>query len=152
MSQQFWQIILEREGPDCLARLICRGPDFAALSEHQLSGFGLRRSGGGLGEFLWGVQGCWPGYGKPGGKHGQPQKNASWNSHLLWIYRWWQCFLASVQWAAGRRCSYSTWTFFLSPFCGKFLFDKAGLCFPNCLCILDPNIPEKAHIAGAIQC
>ena len=32
-------IILEREGPDCLAQLICRGPDFAALSEHQLSGF-----------------------------------------------------------------------------------------------------------------
>jgi hypothetical protein len=29
-----------REGPDCLARLICRGPDFVALSEHQLSGFG----------------------------------------------------------------------------------------------------------------
>ena len=38
--QQFQQIILEKEGPDCLARLICRGPDFAALSEHQLSGFG----------------------------------------------------------------------------------------------------------------
>ena len=28
------------ESPDYLARLICRGPDFAALSEHQLSGFG----------------------------------------------------------------------------------------------------------------
>ena len=31
---------LEREDPDCLARLICRDPDFAALSEGQLSGFG----------------------------------------------------------------------------------------------------------------
>jgi hypothetical protein len=27
-----------REG--CLAQLICRGPDFAVLSEHQLSEFG----------------------------------------------------------------------------------------------------------------
>ena len=38
--QQFRLIILEREGPDCLALQICRGPDFAALSEHQLSEFG----------------------------------------------------------------------------------------------------------------
>ena len=34
------RIILEREDPDCLARLICRGPDFVALSAHQESGFG----------------------------------------------------------------------------------------------------------------
>ena len=32
----FCRYILERESPDCLAQLICRGPDFAALSEHQL--------------------------------------------------------------------------------------------------------------------
>ena len=48
----FGQIILERKGPDCLARLICRVPDFAALSEHQLTGFGRRRNGEGLGESL----------------------------------------------------------------------------------------------------
>ena len=29
-----------------------------------------------------------------------------------------------------------------------FLFEKASLCFPNCLCILVPNFPEKLHIAG----
>ena len=45
-----------RKGPNCLARLICRGPDFAALSEHQLTGFGRRRNGKGLGELLWGVE------------------------------------------------------------------------------------------------
>ena len=28
------------EGSDFLSQLICRGPDFAALSEHHLSGFG----------------------------------------------------------------------------------------------------------------
>ena len=33
----------------------------------------------------------------------------------------------------------------------KFLFEKASLCFPNCLCILAPNFPEKLHIAGTIQ-
>ena len=49
---------LERKGPDCLARLICRSPDFAALSEHQLTGFGRRRNGEGLGELLWGLQCC----------------------------------------------------------------------------------------------
>ena len=46
------------EGPDCLAMLICRGQDFAALSEHQLTEFGRRRNGEGLGELLWGVQCC----------------------------------------------------------------------------------------------
>ena len=51
-------LILEKDGPDCLARLICRGPDFAALSEHQLTRFGRRRNGEGLGELLWGVQCC----------------------------------------------------------------------------------------------
>ena len=30
----------QKEGPDCLALLICTGPGFAALSEHLLSGFG----------------------------------------------------------------------------------------------------------------
>ena len=49
--------ILEREGPDYLAHLICRGPDFAALSEHQLSGFGRRRNGEGFGGLLWRVLG-----------------------------------------------------------------------------------------------
>ena len=34
----------------------------------------------------------------------------------------------------------------------KFLFEKASLCFPSCLCILVPNFPEKLHIAGAIRC
>jgi hypothetical protein len=34
----------------------------------------------------------------------------------------------------------------------KFLFEKASLVFPNCLCILVPNFPEKLHIVGAIQC
>ena len=38
-----------RKGPDCLTRPICRGPDYAALSEHQLSEFGRRRNRGGLG-------------------------------------------------------------------------------------------------------
>jgi hypothetical protein len=38
--QQWQQVILGGEGPDCLAQLICTGPVFAALSEHQLSGFG----------------------------------------------------------------------------------------------------------------
>ena len=33
---------------------------------------------------------------------------------------------------------------------GKFMFEKASLCFPNCLCILVPNFPTKLHIAGAI--
>ena len=33
----------------------------------------------------------------------------------------------------------------------NFLFEKASLCFPNCLCILVLNFPEKLHIAGAIQ-
>ena len=33
----------------------------------------------------------------------------------------------------------------------KFLFEKASLCFPNCLCILVPNFPEKLNIAGAIR-
>ena len=47
-----------KRGPDCLARLICRGPDFAAISEHQLTGFGRRRNGEGLGELLWVVQCC----------------------------------------------------------------------------------------------
>ena len=40
--------MLEREGPDCLAQLICTGPCFAAVSEHLLSGFGnekLRKFG-----------------------------------------------------------------------------------------------------------
>ena len=32
----------------------------------------------------------------------------------------------------------------------KFLFEKAGLSFSDCLCILVPNFPEKLHIAGAI--
>ena len=32
----------------------------------------------------------------------------------------------------------------------KFLFEKASLCFPNCLCILVPNFPEKLNIVGAI--
>jgi hypothetical protein len=32
--QPFWQITLEKEF--CLAQLICRDPDFAVLSEHQL--------------------------------------------------------------------------------------------------------------------
>ena len=37
-------IILEREGPDCQAQLICRDSDFAALSEHQLlAGVGVAR-------------------------------------------------------------------------------------------------------------
>ena len=54
--QQFRLIILEREGPDCLSRLICRGPDFAALSEHQLSGFGCRKNGGGMCKLLWGYR------------------------------------------------------------------------------------------------
>ena len=34
----------------------------------------------------------------------------------------------------------------------KFLFEKASLCFPNCLCILVPNFSEKLHIVGAIRC
>ena len=33
-----------------------------------------------------------------------------------------------------------------------FLFEKASLCFLNCLCILVPNFPEKLHITGAIRC
>ena len=33
-----------------------------------------------------------------------------------------------------------------------FLFKKVSLCFPNCLCILIPNFPEKLHVAGAIRC
>ena len=34
----------------------------------------------------------------------------------------------------------------------KFLFEKASHSFPNCLCILVPNFPEKLHIPGAIRC
>ena len=34
------EFILEREGTYCLAQLFCRGPDIAALSEHQLFAFG----------------------------------------------------------------------------------------------------------------
>ena len=34
----------------------------------------------------------------------------------------------------------------------KFMFEKASLCFPNCLCILVPKFLEKLHIAGAIRC
>ena len=34
----------------------------------------------------------------------------------------------------------------------KFLFEKAIRCFPNCLCILVPDFPEKLHIAGTIRC
>ena len=33
----------------------------------------------------------------------------------------------------------------------KFLFEKASLFFPNCLCILVSNFPEKWHIAGAFD-
>jgi hypothetical protein len=32
------------------------------------------------------------------------------------------------------------------------LFEKASLCFPNCLCMLVPDFPEKLHIPGAIHC
>jgi hypothetical protein len=49
--QKWRQIHSEREGPDCLAQLIYRGSDFAALSEHQrffggsvlLTGLGVSR-------------------------------------------------------------------------------------------------------------
>ena len=34
----------------------------------------------------------------------------------------------------------------------KFMFEKDGLCFLNCLCILVPIFPEKLHIAVAIRC
>ena len=47
-------IILEREGSDCLAQLICRGPDFAALSEHQLLDLGEGEMGR-LGQVAVGV-------------------------------------------------------------------------------------------------
>ena len=42
ISADNFRIILGREDPDCLVLLICRGPDFAAPSEHQLSGYPLR--------------------------------------------------------------------------------------------------------------
>ena len=35
----------------------------------------------------------------------QEESMASHRSQLSWIYWWWLCYLASVQWAAGRRCS-----------------------------------------------
>ena len=35
-----------------------------------------------------------------------------------------------------------------APFCLK----KTSLSFPNCLCILVPNFPEKLHIAATIRC
>ena len=34
----------------------------------------------------------------------------------------------------------------------KFLFEKASLCFPNCVCLFVPNFTEKLHIVGAIRC
>jgi hypothetical protein len=33
-----------------------------------------------------------------------------------------------------------------------FLFEKASLSFPNCLCILVSDFPENVHIVWAIQC
>ena len=39
------RIHLEREGPDCLAQLICSGPDFAVLSEHQYLDLGEGEAG-----------------------------------------------------------------------------------------------------------
>jgi hypothetical protein len=59
-------------------------------------------------------------------------------SLLLWIFQWWQYYLSSVQWVAGRRCSYSPWTLQCPRSCAagcKFLFEKASLYFPSCLCI-----------------
>ena len=34
----------------------------------------------------------------------------------------------------------------------KFLFEKASLCFPNLLCVLVPDFPEKLHIVATIRC
>ena len=55
--QQFRLKILEREGPDCLAQLICRGPDFVTLSEYQLSGFLVKEKWRRLGQVAVGGAG-----------------------------------------------------------------------------------------------
>ena len=57
---------------------------------------------------------------------------------------WEEVLLFSIDFAVSRN-------FFEFVLC-KFLFEKASLSFPNCLCILVPNFPEKLHIAGAIRC
>ena len=46
----------KRRGSRLSSPADCRGPGFAALSEHQLTGFGRRINE--EGELLWGVQCC----------------------------------------------------------------------------------------------